>query len=103
MARDWKSWLASASVLLLVGAGCAGSVDQNASLEAETGVEAEDDSKAEGGASLNASVDAAVDAAFAEVDASSKQELEENDDAEIVGNDSAELKAYGNTYVESEL
>ncbi len=103
MVRNWKSWLASASVLLLVGAGCAGSVDQNASLEAETGAKAGDDLKVEGGASLDSSVDAAVNAAFAEVEASTKRELEENTDAEIITNDSAELNAYGNTYVESEL
>ncbi|WKZ28838.1 MAG: hypothetical protein QY323_04900 [Patescibacteria group bacterium] len=101
MVHNWKSWLASASVLLLVGAGCAGSVDQKASLEAETGMEAGE--KTGEGASLDASVDAAVDAALAEIDASTRMELEENQDADVVANDDAELKAYGNTYVESEL
>lgn len=95
MARDWKSWLASASLLLLVGAGCAGSADQKASMEA--GMKAED------GASLEVTVDANVDAALAEVESSTKSELDENSDTEIVTGDSSELNAYGNAYAESEL
>ncbi|MFA5854287.1 MAG: hypothetical protein WC866_04345 [Patescibacteria group bacterium] len=101
MTRNWKSWLASASVLLLVGAGCAGYDDQSATPEKskndKTEVETTKDS------SLDASVDAGLEAAFGEVDASTKEELKENSDAEIITNDSAELNAYGKAYDQNEL
>lgn len=103
MIQQWKSWLAAAAVLLTVGAGCAGTVRQDAKVE--TGGERADDSRApiEAEATFEASVDAAVDAALGESDADAKAEQEESSDANEIGNDSAELNAYGQSYVEAEL
>lgn len=101
MAGNWKSLLASASVLLLVGAGCAVSDEQKASIGTSTEV-GSDTSEAKD-VSLEASADAALDAAMKEVDASTKEELKENSDAEIIVNDSAELNAYGKAYDQNEL
>jgi hypothetical protein len=101
MTGNWKSWLASASILLLVGAGCAGYGDQSTGLDEGADIKtAVEDAK---DASLDASADAALDAALREVDASTNAELKENSDAEIVTNDSTELNSYGKSYDQNEL
>lgn len=101
MRGNWKSWLASASVLLLVGAGCAalGEPKQPTNEGSNSGAESEDSKDV----SLDAAVDAALDAALVEVDSSTSEELKENADAEIIMNDSAELNAYGQAYDQNEL
>lgn len=103
MTHQWKSWLAAAAVLLTVGAGCVGTVTQDANVE--VGGEQADDGRMpiEAEATFEASADAAVDAALGEADMDAKAEQEESSDANEVGNDSSELNAYGQSYVESEL
>lgn len=104
MVPSWKRWLGAASVLLLAGAGCQADVRQEATVETGAG-ETEDDGRMEIDASLDlqGSADAAVDAMLAEVEADSMLEFEEGNDAAVVTDDAAELDAYGNAYVQSEL
>src|SRR5690349_499305 len=108
MVPQWKRWLGAAAVLLLVGAGCQGTVQPDAALDIDADVsgELQDDGQmmidASGTTSLDAEADAAVDAALRESDEDAK-DLDESSDADVIENDSAELNAYGQTYVESEL
>lgn len=114
MTRKWKYWLAAASVLLMVGAGCTGEVQQGASVQtgAQTGEENGTPAPAgQEGANLNvqanagvdADVDTTVDSALKEADDETSASLEEGADANVVGNDSAELNAYGQAYDQSQL
>lgn len=103
MARNWKYWLAAAPVLLTIGAGCVAAVPQGASVR--TGAEAPSQ---EGAVNVKLEaeaddVDAAVDAALKEADAEASVSTEENADAGVVSDDSAELNAYGQAYEPSKL
>ena len=106
MVPQWKRWLGAAAVLLLVGAGCEASVQPDASLDIKADVSGEtrENGKADGDASssLELETDAAIDAAIGESEADADAALEESSDADLIDNDSAELNAYGKTYVESE-
>ena len=110
MVPQWKRWFGAATVLLLMGAGCQATSQPDASLDAEadvSGGEMEDDGKVKvdtgATSSLEMEADAAVDAALGESDADAAVEMEGNSDADLLDNDSAELNAYGQTYVESEI
>lgn len=109
MVPQWKRWVGAAAVLLLVGAGCQASVQPEASVDAGAGAagETEDDGTVRidvsASSSVDAEVDAAIDAALGESDADAATEIEGNSDADVVNDDSAELNAYGQTYVESEI
>lgn len=99
--------MGTAAVVLLAGAGCQADVQQEASLETgtETQEETQDDGRTgiDAEASLEASVDVAADAILTEAEADAMVEYEEGNDADVVGNDGAELDAYGKAYVQSEL
>lgn len=110
MARKFKYWLAAASVLLMVGAGCETGVQQSASVEtgAESGAQAPSegagaDIKVEAKTGVEADADATVDAALKEVDDETAASMEENADANVVNNDNVELNAYGQAYDQSQL
>jgi hypothetical protein len=109
MVPQWKRWIGAAAVLLLVGAGCKANVQPEASVDAGAGAtgETEDDGTMQvdvsASSSVDAEIDAAVDAALGESDADAATEIEGNSDADVMNNDSAELNAYGQTYVESEI
>ena len=107
MVPQWKRWIGAAAVLLLVGAGCEANVRQDANVETGTSGETQDEGGAkidiDASSSVDAEIDATVDAALKEEDADSKEALDENSDADVLNNDSAELNAYGQTYVESEV
>lgn len=99
--QRWKSWLAAASALLLVGAGC----PQTARIEIKTGVEApagaEKAGKENGGAKseVDASADAFIGAAADENAAAEEEEK----DASSLDATSAEINAYGQTYDKNEF
>jgi hypothetical protein len=110
MVPKWKRWLGAAAVLLLAGAGCQAATRQDASLDAGADVsgETQDNGKVDvdvdagASSSIESDADAAVDAAIGESDADADVSDEEDADADVMNNDSAELNAYGQTYVESE-
>lgn len=111
MERKWKYWLSAAAVLLLVGAGCGETVQQQSSLEeqarppqAENDAQAgaDDGTKTEVQAEGNVDIDTVTDAAIKEADDDASASMEANGDADVMNNDSAELNAYGQAYVESE-
>ena len=107
MFSRWKAWLAAGAALLMVGAGCASNV--------QTGIESGTTSPsgspttqpaAEQGAvkgDVSADADAAVNAALKENADETSTSMEENADASVVNNDSAELNAYSQTYDQSQL
>jgi len=111
MNPTWKRWLGAATVLLLVGAGCAPAARQERSTETSSetkggmmddgmkGSEADIDASA----TLDESVDVAADAALKEADADAMLEFEEGTDATLIENDNAELDAYGKAYDKSQL
>lgn len=103
MVPQWKRWLGAAAVLLLVGAGCQAEVQQEASLDQEAGEAGETQAETESATSLDLEADAAIDAALGESEADADAALEGNSDADVMNNDAAELNAYGQTYVESEI
>jgi hypothetical protein len=112
MNQQWKRWLGAAAVLLLVGAGCEGQVQQEADMNvgADVSGEIEDDGTNQVDpaapavtSEIDADIDAAVDAALGESSADADISLEGDADADVLNNDSAELNAYGSTYVESEI
>jgi hypothetical protein len=111
MERTWKYWLSAAAVLLMVGAGCGETVQQQSSLEGQTqspqavvhtdtnaGTDAKTGAQAQG----TVNVDTAVDAAIKESDDDASASMEANGDADVLNNDSADLNAYGQAYVDSE-
>jgi len=105
MVPRWKRWFGAAAVVLLAGAGCGVQVSQDAAVETGAAGETADEGRMEIGAdaSLDAAADVAVDAMLKEAETDAMYEYEEGKDADVVGNDGAELEAYGNAYVEAEL
>lgn len=106
MRFHWKTALAAASILLLIGAGCEANVKQSTTVD--TGADqSEGMMKDEGdkmdGDSLDASVDASIDAALNDVDADASTSSEADSDVDAVNNDGAELDAYGKAYDKNEL
>ena len=84
-----KSLFGAAAVLLLVGAGCAGTSTTNVSSGVETG------------GSVDSDIDAAVDA---RLDAAAKEQTAgEQEDVDAAASSEAEINAYGNLYDQSEL
>ncbi len=120
MVRTWTAWVASASIVLLVGAGCGQSANQQSGAEVKTPVAVGTTGNGAGtgtagttgtggtsGTTANAGLDAKIDAAFnaavSESDASTSEQAEENADVNLATNDSTELNAYGTTYDQSKL
>ena len=93
MVPQWKRWLGAAAVLLLAGAGCQATTPQDYSQDFSGESEDDGQMKIDAATGLEAEADAAIDAALGESEG----------DADVVNNDSAELNAYGQTYVESEI
>jgi len=103
MVPQWKRWLGAAAVLLLAGAGCQATTPQDYSQDFSGESEDDGQMKIDAATGLEAEADAAIDAALGESEGDADAALEENSDADVVNNDSAELNAYGQTYVESEI
>lgn len=106
MARKLTYWLAAASVLLMVGAGCTTEVQPSASVQtgAETGMQAPpQEAPTTAKVEAKSDVDIAVDSALKQVDDETAASMQENADANVVSNDSAELNAYGQAYDQSQL
>src|SRR5512135_1337636 len=105
MSRKLTYWLAAASVLLMVGAGCTSELQQGASLQtgSETGMQAPSPEAPGTKVEAKSDADVAVDSALKEADDETAASMEENADANVVSNDSAELNAYGQAYDQSQL
>jgi len=99
--RKWKYWAAAAAVLLTVGAGCGEAVQQDTSVQGQ--LEApKPEAKTEAKAGANVGVDTVVDEALKESDADASASMEGNADADVLNNDSSELNAYGQAYVDTD-
>lgn len=105
MVRTWKYWLSAAAALLMVGAGCGEAVRQQAALEGrppQLEVKTGTGTDVAGQARGKVDVDAVVDAAVKESDDDASASMEAGDEAGALNDDSAELNAYGQAYVDSE-
>jgi hypothetical protein len=97
-------YYAATAALLLVGAGCAGSVTQETSVGApsaapsgsEAMMRADDDAEAK----VEGSVDASVDELLMEADADMKAQADLEKNADEVGADGASIKAYSDSSYE---
>jgi hypothetical protein len=101
MMRKWKYWAAAAAVLLTVGAGCGEAVQQDASVQGQLEApkpEAETGAKVD----ANVDVDTVVDDAIKQSETDASASMEANGDADVLNNDSSELNAYGQAYVDSD-
>lgn len=99
MSPKWKTWLSAASVLLLVGAGCAGTADIGAGVQSEASGTAEEGKMMAPKTDADAAVDAYLEGAMEENAAAESEDA----DAQLYNSTDAEVNAYGNTYDKSEL